>query len=390
MPLATIRDFLRLESAGGFVLLAAALLALILDNSPLAPVYDHLLHLPLGFDLGPIDFRKTLAHWINDGLMAIFFFLIGLEVKREIARGELSSAKSAALPGIAALGGMAVPAAIYVFVNRGAPENLVGWAIPAATDIAFALGVLSFLGNRVPLSLKVFLLALAILDDLGAIVIIAIFYSADLSWTALLLATIPLAALLLLNRCGVLRLWPYLLLGLALWACVLESGVHATLAGVLTAMTIPLGDKAGEASPLERAEHALHPWVGFLIMPLFAFANAGISLTGLTMEDWLAPVTLGIAAGLFLGKQIGVMLAILGGIALGLCRKPTGTHWGQIYGIAVLTGIGFTMSLFIGSLAFAGPEREAEIRLGVLMGSLASALLGYCVLRFAAPRAPLP
>jgi NhaA family Na+:H+ antiporter len=371
MPLSAIREFLKLESAGGILLVIAAALALILSNSPLAPLYDAALHIPVGVRLGELALEKSLLHWINDGLMAVFFFLVGLEIKREVLDGELSTPRQIALPGLAALGGMAAPALIYVLVNRDMPENLVGWAIPAATDIAFALGVLGLVGSR------------AILDDLGAIVIIAIFFTADLSLVSLGLAGAAILALAILNRCGVTRLAPYALIGVFLWVCVLKSGVHATLAGVALAFAIPLKAKEGEESPLRQCEHALHPWVAFGIMPVFAFANAGVSLAGLGFGVLLQPVALGTMLGLFLGKQIGVMGMTVLGTRLGLCRLPEGASWMQMYGVALLTGIGFTMSLFIGTLAFSDPAYGADVRVGVLSGSLLSAVLGFLLLRFA-------
>jgi len=384
-PLLALREFLRLESAGGILLLAAAALALILSNSPLAPQYEMLLEWHFGPTLGPIVLEKSLLHWINDGLMAVFFFLVGLEIKREVVEGELSSARQVALPGLCAVGGMTVPALVYLACNWSTPETHAGWAIPAATDIAFAMGVMALLGSRVPEGLKIFLLALAIIDDLGAIVIIALFYTADLSLLSLGLAAIGILGLVLLNRFGVLRLAPYILLGIFIWVCVLKSGVHATLAGVAIAFAIPLKtDGPRERSPLRRCEHALHPWVTFGIMPIFAFANAGVPLGGgVGIQALLQPLGLGIAAGLFIGKQLGVMLVAAGGAAFGLFRLPERVSWIQMYGASVLTGIGFTMSLFIGTLAFAGPEAAAPLRLGVLAGSILSAVLGYVVLRLA-------
>ena len=385
-PLEALREFLKLESAGGILLLIAAALALILDNSPLAALYQALLHFSFGPTLGPLVLEKSLLHWINDGLMAVFFFLVGLEIKREVLEGELSSARQVALPGLCALGGMAAPALVYLAVNWTTPETHRGWAIPSATDIAFAVGVMALLGRRVPEGLKIFLLALAIIDDLGAIVIIAFFYTADLSLLALGLAAVGILGLFLLNRFGVRRLTPYLLLGLFIWVCVLESGVHATLSGVALAFAIPLRTGgAPEKSPLRRCEHALHPWVTFGIMPVFAFANAGVALGGVGLATFLQPVTLGIAGGLFIGKQVGVMAVALLGSSLGLVRLPERATWLQMYGASVLTGIGFTMSLFIGTLAFAGPEAAAPLRLGVLTGSILSAVLGYAVLRLAPP-----
>lgn len=380
-----IRRFLQLESAGGIILLIAGVLAFICSNTAVSHIYHGFLTLPLGVTLGPLGLMKPMELWINDGLMAIFFFLVGLEIKREVLAGELSSPAQAALPGIAALGGMAVPAAIYLLLNLEAPDLTVGWAIPSATDIAFALAVLTLLGGRIPTSLKVFLLALAILDDLGAIVIIAVFYTAHLSLESLGLAMAGMVGLFILNRRGVRQLAPYVLIGIFIWICVLKSGVHATLAGVALAMFIPYRTAdGGEHSPLRRAEHGLHPWVSYGIMPLFAFANAGVSLNELSLESFTHSLTLGIALGLFLGKQAGVMLAVAGGVALGIFRRPNGASWSQIYGVAILTGIGFTMSLFIGNLAFPDTHLGAEVRLGVLTGSIASAVVGYLVLRFVA------
>lgn len=382
-----LRQFLQLESSGGILLLVAAVLALICDNTALSDLYQGFLNLPFGVTLGSLGLVKPLLLWINDGLMAIFFFLVGLEIKREVLAGELSSPAQASLPGIAALGGMALPALVYCLVNQGSPEFLSGWAIPAATDIAFALAVLTLLGDRVPPSLKVFLLALAIIDDLGAIIIIALFYTADLSLVSLGLAAIGLIGLLILNRLNVRRITPYVLIGIFIWVCVLKSGVHATLAGVAVAFFIPFkGEADTEHSPLRRAEHGLHPWVSYAIMPIFAFANAGVSLSGVSVETLLHPLTLGIALGLFLGKQAGVLIAVLIGVALRLCQRPSGASWAQIYGVALLTGIGFTMSLFIGGLAFPDPALAAEIRLGVIGGSLVSAVLGFVVLRLSAAK----
>jgi NhaA family Na+:H+ antiporter len=380
-----IRRFLQLESASGIILLLAAILAFVCENSALSSLYQQFLSLPLGISVGASGIEKPALLWINDGLMAVFFLVVGSEIKRELVAGELSSPAQAALPGIAALGGMAVPAVIYLIINSGTPELAVGWAIPSATDIAFAVAVLTLLGPRMPHSLKVFLLALAILDDLGAIIIIAIFYTSDLSLLALGLSGVGILGLFILNRAGVVRILPYLLIGIFVWACVLKSGVHATLAGVITAMFLPYqveGDR--EQSPLRRVENALHPWVSYGIMPLFAFANAGINLAELSMESFTHTLTLGIAFGLFFGKQIGVMLAVAGGVALGLFRPPSGASWSQIYGVTILTGIGFTMSLFIGTLAFPDTHQGAEVRLGVLTGSLSSAIVGYLVLRFLA------
>lgn len=385
VPLAAIKDFLKWEAAGSIVLLAAALLALILSNTGAAGLYDNLLQLPFGITLGDIGLTKPLLLWINDGLMAIFFFLVGLEIKREVLEGELSSLPQLALPGLAALGGMVVPAAIFALINWSHPVNLDGWAIPAATDIAFAVGILGLVGTRAPLSLKIFLLALAILDDLGAIIVIALFFTADLSWLSLELAGICIAVLVVLNRCNVQSLAAYVLVGIVMWVCVLKSGVHATLAGVVLAFAIPLRNpREPDQSLLRRCEHALHPWVSFGIMPVFAFANAGVSLSGIGPAQLLDPVALGIAGGLFLGKQIGVFAMTWLCVRLGFGQLPQGASWLQVYGVAVLTGIGFTMSLFIGSLAFTDPAQINAVKIGVLGGSILSAVCGFVLLRYLA------
>lgn len=388
MPLTAIREFMKMEAAGGILLVIAAVLALALANSPAAWLYNGFLDTPVEIQVGALVLAKPLLLWINDGLMAVFFFLVGLEIKREVLEGELSSRATASLPAIGAAGGMIVPAAIYVIINIGGGETLNGWAIPAATDIAFALGVLSLLGPRIPLSLKVFLLGLAIIDDLGAIIIIAIFYTADLSILSLLLAAGGLIGLFILNRLKVTTLTPYLLIGIFIWVCVLKSGVHATLAGVAIALFIPLKPRApGEVSLLKDLEHRLHYWVAFGIMPLFAFANAGVSFAGLTFGTLIEPVPLGILLGLFVGKQIGVVGCVFGAVKMGWCRLPSGVSWPAFYGVACLTGIGFTMSLFIGTLAFESTEHSAGIRLGVLGGSLLSGVVGYLVLRFTSSNA---
>ena len=373
-----LRALLANEAAGGLVLMAAGVLALVVANSPLAPAYFGALKTYV--------LRLSILHWINDALMAVFFLLVGLEIKREMLDGQLRTWPDRALPGIAALGGMLVPALIYVAVNWGTPETLRGWAIPAATDIAFALGVLSLLGSRVPVSLKVFLTALAILDDLGAVLIIAVFYTADLSPVFLGGTLAVLGVLVGLNRSGVERLLPYLIVGVILWFLVLQSGVHATVAGVLLAMAIPLRRTPGrpEASgcALIRLEHALQPWVAFLIVPIFGFANAGVSFAGMSASALAQPVPLGIALGLFVGKQLGVFAFAWGAIRAGLADVPAHATWAQLYGVAILCGIGFTMSLFIGLLAF--PTSEAlqdEVKIGVLTGSVLSALAGAALLR---------
>ncbi len=379
-----LRRFLDNQSSAGLVLMAAAAVALVIANSPLGPAYDKLLHTYLG----PL----SLGHWINDGLMAVFFLLVGLEIKREMIDGQLSTWSRRALPGIAAAGGMAVPALIYLLFNTGATAH--GWAIPAATDIAFALGVISLLGSRVPVSLKIFLTALAIIDDLGAVIIIALFYTANLSTAYLAGAALVVAALFAMNRSGVRSLVPYILLGLVLWFLVLRSGVHATLAGVILALTIPLRATPGKPddesqSPLHRLEHVLHMPVGFLIVPIFGLANAGVSFIGMPAEAFVAPVTIGVGLGLLLGKLIGVMGFSLLAIKLGIADMPAHASRLQLTGTALLCGIGFTMSLFITLLAFPGDTLlQSEAKVGILIGSLVSGLLGYALLRIAERDAP--
>jgi NhaA family Na+:H+ antiporter len=385
------KAFFQHEASGGIVLFAAALLGLLLMNSSVSNLYETLLetHVPIG--IAPFALDKSVLHWINDGLMAIFFFLVGLEIKRELVVGELSTIKQASLPAIAAAGGMLVPALIYTAINWGDPVALGGWAIPAATDIAFAVGVLALLGDRIPTPLKIFLLALAIIDDLGAIIIIAVFYTSQLSLIALALAGVGLALLTVLNRSGVTAVWPYLLVGVFIWVCVMESGVHATLAGVATALAVPLARPAdGGHGTLENLEEALGPWVKFLVLPLFAFANAGVSLAGITFAHVIAPIPMGIALGLFVGKPIGIYGFSRLAIGLRLAEKPEGSTWSQMLGVAMLGGIGFTMSLFIGMLAFTDAARGAEIRIGVLLGSIASAIAGYLVLRSVVPAPDRP
>ena len=376
-----INRFLQLESASGLLLIIAAVIALIVNNSPMSHLYMGFLDVPVAVQIGALQIAKPLLLWINDGLMALFFLLIGLEVKREVLEGQLSKPSQIILPATAAVGGMLVPALIYWFINRDNPATLAGWAIPTATDIAFALGVLALLGKRVPVSLKLFLMTLAIIDDLGAIIIIALFYSGELSNMALMLAGACLLALLGMNRLGVKKLAPYLIVGLVLWVCVLKSGVHATLAGVALAMFIPLGtgDKKN-ASPLLTLEHALHPWVAYAILPLFAFANAGVSLTNASAESFTHSVPMGIAIGLLLGKTVGVFGLTWMAIKLRLAALPEGANWGQVFGVAILCGIGFTMSI-VGSLAFPSgvSEYAGEDRMGILTGSLFAALIGYAV-----------
>jgi NhaA family Na+:H+ antiporter len=379
-----IADFLKLESAGGLLLVAAAVLALIFSNSPLRQAYDDLLKIPVEMRFGSFALAKPLLLWINDGLMAIFFLLVGLEVKREVIEGELSTPAQIVLPVVAGLGGMVVPALIYFIFNRGNGAALNGWAIPTATDIAFALGVLSLLGKRVPVSLKIFLTAVAIADDLGAIVIIALFYTAELSIAMLFLAAVAIAVLIALNLQKVTRIAPYVMVGVILWVFVLKSGVHATLAGVAIAFAVPLKttDAQGVA-PLHQLEHSLHPWVAFGVLPVFAFANAGVSFAGVTLTALAEPLPLGIAVGLFAGKLVGVFGASAILIRLGLAKLPEGAGWLQLIGVAALCGVGFTMSLFIGSLAFDGPGYFTPLRLGVIAGSALSGVTGYLLLRFA-------
>ena len=387
---ATIRNFLRMESAGGIVLMATAVLAMIAANTGAAGLYQLFIDTPVEVRIGALQIAKPLFLWVNDGLMAIFFFLVGLELKREILEGELSRLSNVMLPAIGAVGGVVVPVAIFVFLNQGDEAAMRGWAIPAATDIAFALGILSLLGSRVPVSLKVFLVTLAIFDDLGAIIIIAIFYSADLSQTALIVAAFCLVLLTAMNRRGVMSISSYVLVGLIMWTAVLKSGVHATLAGVALAAFIPMRDPAQpDHSPLRELEHDLHQVVAFGVLPLFAFVNAGIDLSGIGFSDLLHGVPLGIAAGLFVGKQVGIFVLCAIAIKLGIARLPDGSGWGGLYGASILCGVGFTMSLFIGTLAFENAELDTAMvfdeRLGIIIGSLLSGVMGYLVLRFTLP-----
>ncbi|MDA0998346.1 MAG: Na+/H+ antiporter NhaA, partial [Proteobacteria bacterium] len=365
---ARLNGLLHHDAAPGVLLMLAALLALGFDNSPLAWLYDALLSTPVAVKIGAFGIDKPLLLWINDGLMAVFFFLVGLEIKREILLGRLSNWSQATLPAVAALGGMAVPSLIYIAFNIDDAEALQGWAIPAATDIAFALGALALLGSRVPPALKIFLLALAIIDDLGAIVIIALFYTADLSVSSLIGAAACLTILIAFNAIGIRRAGPYVLIGLVMWVCVLKSGIHATLAGVIVALTVPVDGVDEAASPLHRLERELHPWVAFMVMPMFAFANAGVSLTDLSFSDLLQPIPLGIALGLLVGKQIGVFGSTWLAVRYGISRLSEGVGWQHVYGVSLLAGVGFTMSLFIGTLAFVDPEHTTAVRLGVLSG----------------------
>jgi NhaA family Na+:H+ antiporter len=379
-----IGRLLRHEAAGGMALMLAAVAAMLVANSPLRGAYETALEARLAVTLNGTGLEKPLILWINDGLMAVFFFLIGLELKREMVEGRLKNPRDVLLPGLAAVGGMAVPALIFAALNLGRP-TIVGWAIPAATDIAFALGVLALVGKSAPASLKVFLLTLAILDDLGAILIIALFYTAHLQVTYLVLALVPLAGLLALNLGRAHRVAPAILLGAILWVCVLKSGVHATLAGVITAFLIPMTDRFGK-SPLHRLEHALTPYVAFLIVPVFAFANAGVVLAGLSPGDLVARLPLGIALGLVAGKLVGVLAVTWALVRLGYATLPGGANWMHMVGIGLLAGIGFTMSLFIGGLSFADLELMNQVRLGVLSGSAVAAVAGFLVLRMASAR----
>jgi NhaA family Na+:H+ antiporter len=389
-PRSALRRFLKSEAAGGVLLMAAAALALIVANSPLGHLYHELLHSPAGpvlsEKLGPMS-----AHlWINDLLMAVFFLLVGLEIKRELVDGRLSTWGQRRLPVVAAAVGMIVPASVYLWLTAGNPALTRGWAIPAATDIAFAIGVLALLGRRAPTSLKLFLTTVAIADDMGAVAIIALAYTDSLNTLALGAAAALLVGMYVLNKSGVLKLWPYLIAAAALWYAVLLSGVHATVAGVLAAMTIPIirtpGQPDSPESPLHRLEHSIAPWVAFAVVPIFGFANAGIDLAGIGLAELFAPLPLGIAAGLFFGKQLGIFGAVWLCVRFGFARKLRGATWLQIYAVAALCGIGFTMSLFIGALAFPGnAELIDEAKIGVLLGSLASAVTGYVILRFAKP-----
>lgn len=393
-----IKKIIHSEITGGVILLFCAVLALVLKNSALGGLYDDVLHTHIKIMVGDsFGFDQSFHHWINDGLMVIFFLYVGLEIKKEVIEGDLSSVRKASLPVIAALGGVITPALIYVFINYGEAALMRGWAIPTATDIAFAVGILALLGNRIPHSLRVLLLSLAIIDDLAAIVVIAVFYTDHLSFFALGLSGAAFAAGMVMNRAGVKKIAPYVLVGFVMWACVLESGVHATLAGVFLAICIPMHGrkrKEGEGvvspresiSPVKLLQQSLHPWVGFVIMPVFALANAGVSLSGISFGNLADKVPLGIILGLFVGKQVGVFSFVWIADKVGLCLKPQDVSWLQLYGLAILCGIGFTMSLFIGTLAFTDPLLMTEVRIGVLCGSALSAALGYLLLRFAPTR----
>jgi NhaA family Na+:H+ antiporter len=382
-----VRGFMKQESASGILMLTAAIIAMLAANSPLAGLYDELLDTTVAVQVGALSISKPLLLWVNDGLMAVFFFLVGLEIKREVMEGELSSVSQIVLPGVGALGGMVIPATIYAWMNWGDPVALDGWAIPVATDIAFALALLSVFGSRVPTALKVFLLTLAIFDDLAAIVIIALFYSGDLSLGALLIGAIALTVAVIMNKTGVTRTSSYILLGVVLWIAVLKSGVHATLAGVLIALCIPMRDKQGN-SPLRELEHDLHSPVVFVILPVFAFANAGLSLAGMSIEDLAHPVTLGIVSGLFIGKALGILVFVGLGVGLRFVQLPKNVNWIQLLGVAFACGIGFTMSLFIAGLAFehGSDDYYSGDRLGILLGSIMSALVAFVLLHFSLPK----
>ncbi len=368
------------EAFAGVLMMLAAALALIFANTSLSGAYYGFLNTKISLLVNDVGLAKPLLLWINDGLMAIFFFLIGLEMKREMVEGRLKNPRDVMLPGVAALGGMLAPMAVFLFLTRNNPELSAGWAIPAATDIAFAVGVLALLGKRIPSSLKIFLLTLAILDDMGAILIIALFYGSGVDTGYLAMALVPLAGLIALNLRGTHRIAPFILLGAVMWYLVLKSGIHPTVAGVVTAFTIPIKDRFGK-SPLLSLEHSLHPYVVYFIAPVFALANAGIDLSGISMADVVAPLPLGIAAGLFLGKQIGVFGASFLLVKSGLASLPHGANWMMIWGISMLAGIGFTMSLFIGSLSYQGDAMMNMVRLGVMLGSAVAAIAGYLVLR---------
>lgn len=381
----SINNFFRLESASGILLMFAAALAMVLANSPLASWYGLIIDTPVQVSVGELVVAKPLLLWINDGLMAIFFFLVGLELKREVMEGELSNMRKVVLPGFGAIGGMLVPAAIYLFINRGDENATSGWAIPAATDIAFALGILSLLGSRVPITVKIFLTSLAIFDDIGAIIIIAAFYTAQISFFSLLIAGLCIPLLFAINRYGVSSRTIYLAIGVVMWVAMLKSGVHATLTGVILALFVPMRDKTDpDARPLQEWEHDLHSLVAFAILPIFAFANAGISLAGVGFEQIMHGVPLGITLGLFVGKQVGVFAMCWIAIKLKLTDMPEGMNWLSMYGTGILCGIGFTMSLFIGSLAFesTGIDMIFDERLGILIGSLLSGIFGYLLLRY--------
>jgi NhaA family Na+:H+ antiporter len=386
-----VTQFFKSEPASGILLMFAAVLAMIFANTSLSSYYEVFLSTPLQVSVGSAGIDKPLLLWINDGLMAIFFFLVGLELKRELIEGELSDKRNIILPGIGAIGGMAVPALVYLYFNYDDPVAAQGWAIPAATDIAFALGVLSLLGSRVPTSIKIFLTSLAIFDDIGAILIIAAFYTSQISFTALIVVACFVPVLAVLNRCNVVSRMPYILIGIVIWVATLKSGVHATLAGVVLAMFIPMRSKKDpEISPVISLEHTLHTLVAFFVLPVFAFANAGINFTGMGADQLFHDVPVGIALGLFVGKQVGIFGICWLFIKLNIAKLPNGMNWGSLYGTSALCGIGFTMSLFIGSLAFGGAEKLFDERIGIIVGSLLSGIFGYLILNASlAKNAPL-
>lgn len=386
-----IREFIKLEASAGIILFVTAMLALIIDNTPWASYYTQFFHMPISFSVGYLKLSKPLLLWVNDGFMAVFFLLVGLEIKREMLEGELNSVSKAMLPAIAAVGGMLIPAVIYLYINMHDPVAFKGWAIPVATDTAFSLAILALLGKRIPVNLKIFLTALAIFDDIGAIIVMAIFYSGSISWLLLFFALILVGVLLLFNYYNVKSLGAYFLVGFILWLCVLKSGVHATLAGIILAFTIPLKNSHKNKnaahdgkSPLRLLEEKLHPWVAFGILPLFAFANAGVSFAGVTVYHFFAPVPLGIAVALFLGKQVGIWGSTMLAVRAGIGRLPQEVTSFGLYGMSLTAGVGFTMSLFIGTLAFHSTGNYAAfVRMGVIFGSFISGFCGYWVLRMA-------
>lgn len=388
ISLRLIREFTKLESSAGIILFGTAVLALLIDNTPWAHFYEAFFQMKISFSVGHFKLEKPLLLWVNDGFMSVFFLLVGMEIKREMLQGELNSISKAMFPAIAAVGGMIVPILIYLHMNQYDPVGLTGWAIPTATDTAFALAILSMLGSRIPVTLKIFLTALAIFDDIGAIVVMAIFYSSHVSWALLLCALLLVGLLLLFNYLGVQELPAYLIVGVLLWLCVLKSGVHATLAGIILAAMIPIKNtKDMGRSPLHVLESKLHPWVAFGILPLFAFANAGVSFSGMSWHQLFSPIPLGIACGLFFGKQIGIWVATMLGVRLGISQLPKNVTPFGLYAISLVAGVGFTMSLFIGTLAFHSvPPFAAYVRMGVILGSFFSGLLGYWMLRLAYPK----
>jgi NhaA family Na+:H+ antiporter len=390
MPVKMIQDFLKLEAASGIILMLTAIAAMVIANSPLSPWYDLLLDIPVVVAVGTFEIAKPLLLWINDGLMALFFFLIGLELKREFLEGDLSKPGQVTLPAIGAVGGMLVPALCYAALNYDNPVALNGWAIPTATDIAFALGILAIIGTKVPLQLKVFLTSLAIFDDLGAIIVIAAFYTEQLSVLSLTVSAVMLVLLFTFNRRGIVSTAPYIFVGIILWVAVLKSGVHATLAGVVLAFFIPMKGNPGQPSPLKELEHNLHTLVAFIVLPIFAFANAGISFSGVGLEQVMAPVPLGIILGLVVGKQLGVFGFCFIAIKLGFAKMPDNVNWTLLYGVAALCGVGFTMSLFVGSLAFEQNSASPlfQDRLGIVIGSLISGVLGYILIKRAVKKLP--